>query len=547
MGRTPTFPAVRRVAIAVVGVVALILTLLGTNSRGAEAQQAGGPSLDETARLLGYLWADGTYETGVWDATGPSGGRELIQQLVIDHGGTWVDQPQLKFTLPAPYDWDDWKGSLPNNDARTRDAVQNPHFLAAVLEGEGGVGGLVYDQHAPATPGFTAGRLLELHQLLLDQGFSTASLTNTVGPDSGTVRLATNDFDDLRGSHQFVCPTVANAVRIPGGQDYGTYGPLQWIGANHDWADVVRTDCVEGQPLADAGVPQGECIVTSDGNGDLRVTWTYKRGTVSIRRNGVFLTAVSAIDRVYLDRPAAVTHSYTVRVAADGLRADGDCGSANPTDPGVPAAVTCMGRIVTHLGTNGNDTITGTSGDDVIHALGGDDEIFALQGNDTVCAGSGDDTVHAGQGDDIVWGEAGFDVLFGAQGNDELRAASTSEVDLVAGARMFGGAGDDTIHGSTRWDRMQGGPGNDVLIGYTGRDWMRGGADNDQVIGGGAIDDLHGGNGTDFIQVQDADVVRGGAGLDGCRYDTSGIPATVISCERTLTDVTAGPFIDALG
>ena len=76
------------------------------------------PTAGETARLLGYLWADGSFSDGVWDATAPSGGAPLIDELVERHGGEWVDRQQLQFRLPAPYDWVDWKDSIPNDDER---------------------------------------------------------------------------------------------------------------------------------------------------------------------------------------------------------------------------------------------------------------------------------------------------------------------------------------------------------------------------------------------------------------------------------------------
>ncbi len=182
----------------------------------------------------------------------------------------------------------------------------------------------------------------------------------------------------------------------------------------------------------------------------------------------------------------------------------------------------CDGREATIVGTSGNDTLIGTAGPDVIAGLQGNDVIRGLGGDDVICGGLGND---------IIRGGAGFDIIFGAQGSDVIYAAdgaSSATRQDVRGARMFGGAGDDTIHGSNRWDRMQGGSGNDVLFGYEGRDWMRAGADNDRVNGGPGIDDLHGGNGRDTIELTANDVVRGGAGLDQCNFVA--LPASIRSC-----------------
>ncbi len=183
----------------------------------------------------------------------------------------------------------------------------------------------------------------------------------------------------------------------------------------------------------------------------------------------------------------------------------------------------CDGVPATLVGTPGPETLRGTAGADVIVAREGNDLILALGGDDIVCAGKGDDT---------VFGGPGFDILFGAQGDDSLYSsvgAAATERGDTKGARMFGGAGNDKIYGSNKWDRMQGGPGNDELNGYEGRDWLRAGPGNDVVNGGPGIDDQHGGNGRDDIEMTNGDIVRGGAGLDLCRIG-AGEPSLFRSC-----------------
>lgn len=192
---------------------------------------------------------------------------------------------------------------------------------------------------------------------------------------------------------------------------------------------------------------------------------------------------------------------------------------------GAQTAWTCGGQEATLVGTPGDDDLTGTSGADVI---------VGREGNDTIYGGGGDDIVCAGKGDDVIYGGDGFDIIFGAQGDDQIHATNgraEAQRSDQSGARMFGGAGNDTIHGSNRWDRMQGGPGNDVLYGYEGRDWIRAGAGNDRVNGGVSIDDMHGGNGADRILTTAGDVVRGGAGLDQCEV-FAGEANTLISCAK---------------
>ncbi len=156
--------------------------------------------------------------------------------------------------------------------------------------------------------------------------------------------------------------------------------------------------------------------------------------------------------------------------------------------------VYCDGRVATIIGSAGNDVLQGTPGPDVIAARQGNDRIFGNEGDDVICGGKGHDTIIGGQG---------FDILFGAEGNDVLFSSDGSGVGVrsdARGARMFGGAGNDDLYGSDRWDRMQGGDGTDRLYGFEGRDWLRGGNGDDLVFGGGAVDDLRGGPGANHVE-----------------------------------------------
>lgn len=184
----------------------------------------------------------------------------------------------------------------------------------------------------------------------------------------------------------------------------------------------------------------------------------------------------------------------------------------------------CDGLTATIVGTPDDDMLTGTPGPDVIAALQGDDVIWGLGGDDVICGGFGSDTVVGGEGFDIIFGAQGNDVIYAANGPEDAERQDTR------GARMFGGAGDDVIIGSARWDRMQGGVGDDVLVGFEGQDWMRGGSGADRVFGGLGADDLHGGNDRDVIDASRGDVVRGGAGIDTCNFVE--VLGSVRSCEE---------------
>lgn len=187
----------------------------------------------------------------------------------------------------------------------------------------------------------------------------------------------------------------------------------------------------------------------------------------------------------------------------------------------------CDGLQATIVGTPGADDLVGTSNADIIAGLQGNDTIRGLGGDDIICAGQGDDVVHGGEGFDVIYGAQGDDVIYFASGSgDSWRSDS-------AGGRAFAGLGNDTVFGSTRWDRMQGGPGTDTLHGFEGRDWIRAGAGHDIINGGPNIDDVHGGNGNDQITIDGNDRVRGGAGaMDRCFIAADSMPQQLISCEE---------------
>jgi Ca2+-binding RTX toxin-like protein len=104
------------------------------------------------------------------------------------------------------------------------------------------------------------------------------------------------------------------------------------------------------------------------------------------------------------------------------------------------AVLTCLGRVVTQVGTNGADTITGTAAADVIAGLGGDDVISGLTGRDVICGGLGNDTLFGGKAHDVLAGEEGDDRLVGGKASDKL----------------IGGDGNDTGIGGPGRDKFKG-------------------------------------------------------------------------------------------
>ena len=122
--------------------------------------------------------------------------------------------------------------------------------------------------------------------------------------------------------------------------------------------------------------------------------------------------------------------------------------------PTATPTLTCYGRVVTIVGTNGNDVIVGTAGDDVIAGLAGDDIIFGLEGNDVICAGSGVDIIEGEPGNDLIFGQDGADGIEGGRERLPLRAGRERHHRRADGNDIISGGRGTTcltvVQGATR-------------------------------------------------------------------------------------------------
>jgi Ca2+-binding RTX toxin-like protein len=126
----------------------------------------------------------------------------------------------------------------------------------------------------------------------------------------------------------------------------------------------------------------------------------------------------------------------------------------------------------------------------------------------TIYGGGGDDTIHGGQlGFDTILGEAGNDEIFGAGAEDYLNGGTGDDILHSAGEQtlLFGMMGDDALYGSSEGEAIDGGTGNDVIEGNGSgffQDLLYGGAGDDIITGGlsgNSGDRLDGGSGDDIL------------------------------------------------
>lgn len=290
--------------------------------------------------------------------------------------------------------------------------------------------------------------------------------------------------------------------------------------------------------------------------------------------DGVASSADSATDRILLTDWYLTANKVEFFSFADGLRVD----------------LTNASMI---NGSSGAETLSGGSGVDWIRGNGGDDTINAGAGNDLLAGGAGTDTLTGGSGadaylfgrgdgaDTIVENDDTIGVedslLFGAnitkdqlwfsQSGNDLDIAIIGTTDHIAIQNWFLGSeyrierfrfanGDQLIEGQignllqsggslapvlggAGSNTLTGTSGNDILVGGVGSDTLDGGDGDDQLFGGNwttlndsgdnfGIDTLIGGTGNDWLYGgayndiltggAGSDLLNGGSGLDTASY-----------------------------
>ncbi|MCB8823443.1 beta strand repeat-containing protein [Microvirga rosea] len=190
----------------------------------------------------------------------------------------------------------------------------------------------------------------------------------------------------------------------------------------------------------------------------------------------------------------------------------------------------------------GNDTIIGAVSNDVVLGQSGTDSISGGGGSDTLVGGLDDDFLNGDAGDDVFLmsgSSDGFDFFNGGDGYDVIRATADNTVIGIrsllgveaiqangyASVIISGGNTADTLNFSTITldgiGQINGGAGNDTITGTSQADTISGDAGNDRLDGGAGddvflvagstngFDNINGGSGYDVVKAAAANTVIG--------------------------------------
>ncbi|BAQ67006.1 PD40 domain-containing protein [Geminocystis sp. NIES-3709] len=135
-------------------------------------------------------------------------------------------------------------------------------------------------------------------------------------------------------------------------------------------------------------------------------------------------------------------------------------------------------------------------------------------GNDVISGGSGQDSISGNNDRDNLQGRGGNDTLRGGSGNDYVLGGLDNDF-------LYGDGEDDFLDGESGNDRVSGGAGNDMVFGNVGNDSLYGDSNEDELYGDAGADLLDGGTENDVIYGEAGiDTLKGGAGADLLDGDT---------------------------
>jgi Ca2+-binding RTX toxin-like protein len=212
-----------------------------------------------------------------------------------------------------------------------------------------------------------------------------------------------------------------------------------------------------------------------------------------------FFATVNDGDDIYDGGTGTDTYVMTATAAAANVNLT--AGTATSAQTGNDQLIS----IENVTGSSGNNVIVGSAGSNTLIGNGGNDSITGLAGGDTIDGGTGNDTFFftIGDGNDDYTGGTGSDTidLSGITGNTTLNLnsgnASGTQIgnDTLSGIEnIIGGAGNDTITGSTQANILRGGAGSDNISAGSGNDTF-------VAVAGDGNDTYNGQGGTDTLDL----------------------------------------------
>ena len=182
-------------------------------------------------------------------------------------------------------------------------------------------------------------------------------------------------------------------------------------------------------------------------------------------------------------------------------------------------------RVVVTLDGIANDGVGGTEGDNVVST----ENLVGGSAGDRLVGDQAANLLQGGAGDDELIGAGNSDLLEGGIGRDTASYedhAADDPVRVSLADAPPGGGGRDERDTLDSIEVLRGGAGPDTLIGSTGDEGLFGGLGSDTLVGGGGNDVISGEEGNDQLSGEEGDdALSGGAGAD--RID-GGLGADVI-------------------